>query len=72
MNIGSVVSATVAQSVDQTQSSIATKVMKEQMRSEQELVGELLGSGQQISSQVYNGHGQVVPTPAGANVDMSA
>ena len=40
------------------------------MKDEKELVGQILGSGQQIAAQVYNGHGQVVPTPAGANIDM--
>jgi hypothetical protein len=70
MDIGSVVQASVAQSVEQAQSSTAIKVMSQQMKDEKELVGQILGSGQQIAAQVYNGHGQVVPTPAGANIDM--
>jgi hypothetical protein len=70
MDIGGVVQATVAQSVEQAQSGLATRMMSEMMHDEKDMVSQILSGGQQISSQVYNGHGQVVPTPAGANIDM--
>ena len=70
MDIGGVAQASVARSVEQSQGGIAIKVMSEQMQEDRELVGQILSGGQQIAAQVYNGHGQVVPTPAGASIDM--
>jgi hypothetical protein len=70
MDIGSVVQASVTQSVQQVQSGTAIKVMADEMHDEKDLVSQIIGGGQQIASQLYNGHGQVVPTSEGANVDL--
>jgi hypothetical protein len=72
MMVDSMVMAAASQPLQSPQPEIAMRVMKSVMESEQDLVAQILNVPGQISSQVYNGHGQVIPTPAGSNVDMKA
>lgn len=70
MDIGGVIESSAARAAANVQPGAAIQDVRDDMQKSKELVAEILSSGQQISSQVYDGHGQVVPTPAGSNVDM--
>ncbi|HTX98816.1 MAG TPA: hypothetical protein VMG09_02215 [Bacteroidota bacterium] len=54
------------------QQGIAVRVLKDQMNEQKDLVSQIVTGPQQVPSQVYDGHGQIVPTPAGSSVDTRA
>jgi hypothetical protein len=69
MSYDGMLMAAASQPLQSAQPEITLRVLKSVMESEKDLVTQILNVPGQISSQVYNGHGQVVPTPAGSNVD---
>ena len=53
----------------QGQAGLTVRILRDEIQNDKDLVAQVVSGSQQISSQIYNGHGQVVPAPAGANVD---
>ncbi len=72
MDIGGVVEAGMARPLMDVQQVITLRVARDQMEEQKDLVAQIVNGPDQVASQVYNGHGQVVPTPAGSSVDMRA
>jgi hypothetical protein len=72
MDIGGVVEAGMARPNIDVQQVIALRVVRDQMEEQKDLVAQVVNGPQQVASQVYDGHGQVVPTPAGSSVDARA
>lgn len=69
MDAGGVIEAGMARPLMDVQQGIAVRVLKDQMEEQKELVAQIVNGPEQVASQVYNSHGQVVPTPAGTSVD---
>ena len=72
MDIGGVIESAAARPLVDVQQGIALRVMKDQMSEQKDLVAEIINGPEQIASQIYNGHGQIVPTPSGSSVDARA
>ncbi len=72
MDIGGVIEAGMVRPLVDVQQGIALRVLKGEMDNQKELVAQIVTGPQQVASQVYNGHGQIVPTPAGSSVDTRA
>ena len=72
MAVASVLSAAAQiRPIGSVQEEIAVKVINDQKNSDKELVSELMERPEQISAQVYNSHGQVIPSPSGSSVDVT-
>lgn len=69
MDAGGVIEAGMARPLMDVKQAIAVKVLKEEMEEQKKLVSQIVNGPDQVASQVYNSHGEVVPTPAGTSVD---
>ncbi len=69
MDIGGVIEAGMVRPLVDVQQAIAVRVLKNEMDNQKELISQVVTGPQQVSSQIYNGHGEIVPTPAGTSVD---
>lgn len=72
MDVAAAVESAALQAIGGSQQSSAVRVLRNEMQEQKELVSEIINGPQQVASQIYNSHGQVIPTPSGSSVDMRA
>ncbi len=69
MDIGGVVEAAMVRPLVDVQQGIAVRVLRDEMDNQKELISQIVNGPQQVASQIYDGHGQIVPAPAGGSVN---